>query len=713
MSSFPPVHFNQTVFHAMRFGSGPIATTTIFTFDGACDATKPGSVQLSTPNATKLSPEMTFSEQFKTNPASQEWRSNVTFTADGKTVAGSALILAEQDLARVLEFQLGTMPDMTFLQPGPNPAPPPSPRPGVPTPAPSMPCQTIYEVDKCTKTCTWCSSEDGAHDLCFDTSSSKQLDTSKWTCKSEHDLQAEAGTCPGYPGAAYDTTQSAKSTTMTSYTDCCNACTSDDSCDHWTFQAGTCYTFPRVAGFIPELKHADASTYSGLAAHPVPPGVPTPGPSPKNPTPPPSPPPAPTAPTPSPEGMTNWAVIVTGSQGYGNYRHHADACHAYQIVRKNGIPKENIILMMQDNVANDKENPFPGQLFNKPTAAGEAGVDVYDGCFPDYTGSIVDAQLFMDVLTGNTAGNATKVLQSGPNDKVFVNFVDHGGGKIVAMPNGPFLTADVLNGALKTMHDKKMYDKLVFYMEACNSGSMFEDILTDDMNIYVTTAANPTEPSWGTYCPPQDMVNGKAINSCLGDLYSVNWMEDSDTKAGQAERLGDQFLKVKAETNKSHCMEYGATDFKWTDHASDYQGHGASLSATGEGGATDTATAVPKDAVDSRDIDLVRAFYSYLRATDPAAKTNKAAALSALVKHREEADARFSRVFAALPEALEATSDVSASSVTTCEHRIVDTAKRICGEWDSYTLKFTAPLMQKCHAHSHEHIESELRAACL
>ena len=31
-----------------------------------------------------------------------------------------------------------------------------------------------------------------------------------------------------------------------------------------------------------------------------------------------------------------------------NYRHQADACHAYQIMLKSGVPASNIILMMQD-----------------------------------------------------------------------------------------------------------------------------------------------------------------------------------------------------------------------------------------------------------------------------------------------------------------------------------------------------------------------------
>lgn len=61
-------------------------------------------------------------------------------------------------------------------------------------------------------------------------------------------------------------------------------------------------------------------------------------------------------------------------------------------------------------------------------------------------------------------------------------------------------------------------------MEACESGSMFDKILSDDLNIYAVTAADDTQSSWGTYCPPNDTINGKHINACLGDLFSVNWM---------------------------------------------------------------------------------------------------------------------------------------------------------------------------------------------
>lgn len=66
----------------------------------------------------------------------------------------------------------------------------------------------------------------------------------------------------------------------------------------------------------------------------------------------------------------------------------------------------------------------------------------------------------------------------------------------------------------------------VIYVEACESGSIFEGIMPKDMNIYVTTASNAQENSWGTYCPGMEPSPPPEYITCLGDLYSVAWMED-------------------------------------------------------------------------------------------------------------------------------------------------------------------------------------------
>jgi len=51
--------------------------------------------------------------------------------------------------------------------------------------------------------------------------------------------------------------------------------------------------------------------------------------------------------------------------------------------------------------------------------------------------------------------------------------------------------------------------------------------LPKNTGVYGLSAANPTESSWGTYCAPDDVVGGKHIGSCLGDLFSVNFLEDT------------------------------------------------------------------------------------------------------------------------------------------------------------------------------------------
>ena len=82
-----------------------------------------------------------------------------------------------------------------------------------------------------------------------------------------------------------------------------------------------------------------------------------------------------------------------------------------------------------------------------------------------------------------------------------------------------------------------MFDQMVFYIEACEAGSMFDGLLDPKIKIYGLTASNPSESSWGTYCYPDDQINGTHTGTCLGDLFSVNWMEDADKQNPHKESL--------------------------------------------------------------------------------------------------------------------------------------------------------------------------------
>ena len=41
---------------------------------------------------------------------------------------------------------------------------------------------------------------------------------------------------------------------------------------------------------------------------------------------------------------TNWAVLVAGSNSWGNYRHQADISHSYQVMIEHGVPGSYLML---------------------------------------------------------------------------------------------------------------------------------------------------------------------------------------------------------------------------------------------------------------------------------------------------------------------------------------------------------------------------------
>nr|GEW78732.1 hypothetical protein [Tanacetum cinerariifolium] len=198
---------------------------------------------------------------------------------------------------------------------------------------------------------------------------------------------------------------------------------------------------------------------------------------------------------------TRWAVLLAGSKGYQNYRHQADVCHAYQILKNGGLKDENIVVFMYDDIAYNEENPRKGIIINSPD-----GDDVYHGVPKDYTGQ----------------------------DVLLVSYF------ITCMPTLPYMYANDLVEVLKKKHAAGTYKSLVFYLESCESGSIFEGLLPLGLNIYATTASGPHEDSWSTYCPEDYPSIPPEYDTCLGDLYSISWMEDCDAHNLQTETIEQQ-----------------------------------------------------------------------------------------------------------------------------------------------------------------------------
>merc|ERR1712151_1416738 len=256
-----------------------------------------------------------------------------------------------------------------------------------------------------------------------------------------------------------------------------------------------------------------------------------------------------------------------------------------------------------------------------------------------YSGKQVTGEAFLKVLAGDASANGP-VLKSTSKDRVFVYYADHGGVGILGVPSGAaggYLHAADINKAIETLQANGGYKELLFYLEACESGSIFQNLLKAP-NAKAVTAANAKESSWGWYCAGSgtggDMVNGKAINSCLGDEFSVRWMEDTEAASISSETVGQQVSKVVKAVTKSHVQQYGVVTFD-SEPIGDFQGNNAmEVQAI-------SSSAMEGNGVNSREVEVHQAYYKVLRAQTAQERKLAEEELASVLSRRRAADLKF------------------------------------------------------------------------
>ncbi|KAK8794512.1 hypothetical protein WA171_003655 [Blastocystis sp. BT1] len=264
-----------------------------------------------------------------------------------------------------------------------------------------------------------------------------------------------------------------------------------------------------------------------------------------------------------------YAMVFGGADGWGNYSITSDPCRTYDDLIKAGIKPENIIYMTYTTDVTAYMNPFKGMIFTDPAETTDGDWAKY-GCFEhvDYTDKEITPSVFLAILSGDaetvtakTGKENPKVLAAGPEDTVFTYFIDHGNDGIIAVGDG-VVTDKQLLAALKTAFDKKLYGKWVWFMEACHSGSMFLE-LPDDWNIYVMTSSDAHHNAWMSNCPPDDVVAGKSLDTCLAGLWDNSYLayleQNPKTTIGE---IVDAVMKEVAETSDQNVSEFGDMSFR-------------------------------------------------------------------------------------------------------------------------------------------------------
>ena len=154
------------------------------------------------------------------------------------------------------------------------------------------------------------------------------------------------------------------------------------------------------------------------------------------------------------EHTSNWAVLVSTSRFWFNYRHLANVLSLYRTVKRLGIPDSQIILMLPDDMACNPRNAFPGTVYNNADRA----LDLYGTNIEvDYRGYEVTVEAFIRLLTDRVSAEMprSKRLLTDERSNILVYMTGHGGNEFLKFQDNEEISAFDLADAFEQMWEKK------------------------------------------------------------------------------------------------------------------------------------------------------------------------------------------------------------------------------------------------------------------
>ncbi|EPX73655.1 pig-K [Schizosaccharomyces octosporus yFS286] len=176
----------------------------------------------------------------------------------------------------------------------------------------------------------------------------------------------------------------------------------------------------------------------------------------------------------------NWAVLISTSRFWFNYRHAANVLGIYRSVKRLGIPDSQIILMIADDYACNSRNLFPGTVFDNA----DRDMDLYgEDIEIDYKGYEVTVEAFVRLLTERVSENtpASKRLLTNEHSNILIYMTGHGGDGFIKFQDSDELSSEDFADALEQMHQHKRYNEILFIADTCQANSLYKKIYSPNI----------------------------------------------------------------------------------------------------------------------------------------------------------------------------------------------------------------------------------------
>ncbi|KAG7812202.1 hypothetical protein KL921_001434 [Ogataea angusta] len=247
--------------------------------------------------------------------------------------------------------------------------------------------------------------------------------------------------------------------------------------------------------------------------------------------------------TTEPRHTNNWAVLVSTSRFWFNYRHMANVLSMYRTVKRLGIPDSQIILMLSDDIACNPRNAFPGFVFNNA----DRQLELYgDNIEVDYRGYEVTVENFIRLLTNRWPDEQpkSKRLLTDEHSNIFIYMTGHGGDEFLKFQDAEEISSYDIADAFEEMHEKKRYNEIFFMIDTCQANTMYSKFYSP--NILAVGSSDLHESSYSHH---SDTEIGVAVIDRF-TYYNLEFLEslEKDSKL-TLQDLVDSYTFEKIHSN--------------------------------------------------------------------------------------------------------------------------------------------------------------------
>lgn len=231
---------------------------------------------------------------------------------------------------------------------------------------------------------------------------------------------------------------------------------------------------------------------------------------------------------------SNWAVLVSTSRFWFNYRHLANTLSLYRTVKRLGIPDSQILLLLPDDMACNPRNAFSGTVYSNA----DRRMDLYgENVEVDYRGYEVTVENFIRLLTDRWEEGvpASKRLQTDEGSNILIYMTGHGGSEFLKFQDSEEISSWDLADAFSQMREKKRYNEMLFMIDTCQANTLYRQFYAQGV-----IATGSSEEDESSYSHHADNDVGVAVID-RWTYYVLEFLETQVTGPNSDKTLGDLF----------------------------------------------------------------------------------------------------------------------------------------------------------------------------